>query len=192
MLGAMATIAKPLSDARVVTILKAGGVAVILTDTIYGIVGSALKKSVVLRIYRLRKRNLKKPMIVLVASMRELARFGVRVSPAIGRFLRGAWPGRVSVALPVRGKKWEYLHRGTDYIAFRMPLKKSLRELLLKTGPLVAPSANPEGKPPATTIQEAKKYFGARVDCYVDEGKFVRKPSTLVKVVEGKPLVIRK
>ncbi|MBI2888607.1 MAG: threonylcarbamoyl-AMP synthase [Candidatus Liptonbacteria bacterium] len=185
-------LAKSFSDARVTQVLKHGGVAVIPTDTIYGIVGSALKVETVARIYRLRKRNLRKPMIVLIASLRELARFGVRVSPAITRFLRGAWPGRVSVALPVRDKKWEYLHRGTEYVAFRVPLKKALRELLIKTGPLVAPSANLEGKPPAKALCEAKEYFGTKVDCYVDGGELVRKPSTLVKVVEGKPVVMRK
>ncbi len=195
--------AKSLADSRVTRTLKDGGVAVIPTDTIYGIVGSALLPKTVARIYQLRKRNMRKPMIVLVASIRELARFGVRLSPAVTRFLRGAWPGRVSVALPVhpsfaesyggqRGKKWEYLHRGTAYIAFRVPLKKTLRELLAKTGPLVAPSANLEGKPPAKSIREARKYFGTKVDCYVDGGELVRKPSTLVKVIEGKPVTIRK
>ncbi len=183
---------KSLTDSRVARILKDGGVAVIPTDTVYGIVGLAIKPETVARIYRLRKRNLKKPMIVLIASLRELAQFDVHLSSAITRFLRGAWPGRVSVALPVRGKKWEYLHRGTEYIAFRVPLKKTLRELLMKTGPLVAPSANLEGKPPAKALREAKKYFGTKVDCYVDGGELVRQPSTLVKVVEGKPVVMRR
>ncbi len=180
------------TDINLIKILNVGGVAVIPTDTIYGIVGSALKPEIVARIYRLRKRSVKKPMIVLIASIQELGRFGVRLSPAVTRFLRGAWPGRVSVALPMPGKKWEYLHRGTRYIAFRVPLKKALRELLAKTGPLVAPSANLEGKPPAKTTHEARKYFGAKVDCYVDGGELVRRPSTLVKVIEGKPVVVRK
>ena len=188
----MAVTLKSLTDSRVARIVKGGGVGVIPTDTIYGIIGSALMPKTVARIYTLRKRNLKKPMIVLIASLRELARFGVRPSPAVTRFLRGAWPGRVSVAFPVRGKKWGYLHRGTEYVAFRVPIKKALRELLMKTGPLVAPSANLEGKPPAKTLREARKYFGAKIDCYVDGGELVRKPSTLVKILEGKPVVVRK
>jgi L-threonylcarbamoyladenylate synthase len=180
---------------KAVDILKDGGVAVIPTDTIYGIVGSALKSATVARIYKLRKRNLKKPFIVLIPSLQGLAQFGVRMGAMrrpLLRFLRGVWPGRVSVALPVKGGKFGYLHRGTEYIAFRVPAKKMLRELLMKTGPLVAPSANLEGKPPAGTVKEAQKYFGAKVDCYVDGGRIERKPSTLVKILEGKPVVIRK
>ncbi|MBI2623506.1 MAG: threonylcarbamoyl-AMP synthase [Candidatus Liptonbacteria bacterium] len=191
----MAVLANSLSDAGVVRVLRVGGVAVIPTDTIYGIVGSALREKTVVRIYKLRKRNPKKPLIVLIGSLRELSRVGVRLGALrrpLFRFLRGVWPGRVSVALPVKSKKFGYLHRGTGYIAFRVPAKKALRELLMKTGPLVAPSANVEGKSPATTLREAQRYFGDRADCYVDGGKVMRKPSTLVKILEGKPVVIRK
>ncbi len=47
-------------------VLRRGGVGVMPTDTIYGIVGSALRPSTVRRIYRLRRRNLRKPMIILI------------------------------------------------------------------------------------------------------------------------------
>ncbi len=47
-------------------ILKSGGIGVIPTDTIYGLVGSALNKKAVRRIYQLRQRNPKKPLIILI------------------------------------------------------------------------------------------------------------------------------
>ncbi|MBM3257176.1 MAG: threonylcarbamoyl-AMP synthase [Candidatus Liptonbacteria bacterium] len=180
---------------ELLNVLKKGGVAVIPTDTIYGIVGSALRKETVARIYNLRKRNLKKPFIVIISSLDALAQFGIKLSllhRPVMRFLKGVWPGRVSVALPVKSKKFEYIHRGTNYIAFRIPAKKSLRELLEKTGPLVAPSANLEGEPPATTLREAQRYFGARVDYYVDGGKIQKKASTIVKILGSKPVTLRK
>ncbi len=178
-----------------VAVLQQGGVAIIPTDTIYGIVGLAFRKSTVLRIRRLRKRNRKKPLVVLIPSLDALTRFGIRlgvVKKPVMRFLKKTWPGRISVALPVPGKKFDYLHRGTGFIAFRVPQKKQLRELLKKTGPLVAPSANLEGKLPATTIREAKKYFGTQVDWYEDGGKVERKASTLVKIINGTPVMIRR
>lgn len=52
-----------------------------------------------------------------------------------------------------------------------MPADEGLRELLRQTGPLIAPSANPEGAPPARTISEAEAYFGDGVDIYVDGGE---------------------
>ncbi len=59
---------------------------------------------------------------------------------------------------------------------------KKLFSLLQKTGPLVAPSANPQGLTPASNIKEAKKYFGDRVDFYIAGGTLISKPSTIIKI----------
>jgi len=56
----------------------------------------------------------------------------------------------------------------------------------------VAPSANLEGKPPAKTITEAKKYFGDKVDFYVNSGKIIGPASILIQIKNNKIIVIRK
>ncbi len=176
----------------IVRILKSGGVGVLPTDTIYGIVGSALSRKAVQRIYRLRHRNTKKPMIVLIHGASGLEQFGVLLDKRIEWKLREFWPGRTSIIFPCRAKKFSYLHRGTKTVAFRVPKPKKLRELLFATGPLVAPSANYEGAPPAKTIREAKRYFGGAVDFYVDGGRIDRKPSSVLAFRGRKIKVIRK
>ncbi len=72
-----------------------------------------------------------------------------------------------------------------------MPDSAELRDLLLQTGPLMAPSANKEGEPTATTVEEARRAFGDRVDLYVDVGVLDSLPSTLVKFENNKPIVLR-
>jgi len=165
-------------------ILKHGGIGVMPTDTIYGLVGSALKKKTVERIYHVRKRNKEKPMIILISSLRNLAHLGVRIDARTKKILLRLWPGKVSVILPCTSKKFAYLHRDARSLAFRFPKKKSLRNLLAQTGPLVAPSANREGKLPATTIREAKLYFDKKIDFYLDGGKIDGKPSRLIRIVD--------
>jgi L-threonylcarbamoyladenylate synthase len=172
-------------------ILKEGGVGVIPTDTIYGVVGSALSKKTVTRIYRLRRRNRMKPMIILLSSQRDLRRFGVTVGAPTRKILKKLWPGKISIILPCVSKKFSYLHRGTETLAFRIPKNAGLRGLLRTTGPLVAPSANLEGRPPARTIGEAKKYFGNRVDFYMDVGPRFSKPSSLIKLHGNNFVVLR-
>jgi L-threonylcarbamoyladenylate synthase len=152
------------------------------TDTLYGLVGSAFSKKAVKRIYAVKKRNMKKPLIVLIGSFRDVKRFGVVLTSIQRKFLRHVWPGPVSVILPVRGKKFVYLHRGTRGVAFRLPRSVRLRSFLKKTGPLVAPSANPEGKPPAKVIAQARRYFGDTIDFYIDGGILKRNPSTLLQM----------
>jgi L-threonylcarbamoyladenylate synthase len=93
--------------------------------------------------------------------------------------------------LTAAGKKsFYFLHRGNNTLAFRLPKKPDLIALLKKTGPLVAPSANPEGLIPATTIKAAKEYFGDQVDFYAS-GRVSKKPSKIVALIEGSIKVIR-
>lgn len=172
-------------------LLKEGAVGVILTDTLYGICGSALNKKTVNKIYRLRKRNPKKPMIILISSLKDLKHFGIKLNSFQKNILTKIWPSRISVILKCESKKFFYLHRGLKTLAFRLPKDKELIKILEISGPLVAPSANLEGEKPAETINEARKYFLDKV-FYYNKGKRVSLPSTIVNLQENKIKVLRK
>lgn len=173
-------------------VLRQGGVGVIPTDTIYGIVGPASEKKTVERIYKLRKRNPEKPFIILISAVSDLKKFGVKMDKYHQAFLKEAWPGPISVILAAPDKKLAYLHRGKKSLAFRLPSQAALRALIKKTGPLVAPSANWEGERPARTIKEAQKFFGPDVEFYMDAGRVVGKASTLIDFTGKEPVVLRK
>ncbi len=166
---------------QALAVIKRGGVVVMPTDTLYGIVASALLPEAVERVFTLRKRDLHKPVIVLIADRSDLDRFSVKPAASLNQFLDTVWPGAVSVVLPVEGAGFDHLHRGTRTIAFRLPSDESLRAFLRQSGPLIAPSANRAEEPAATTITEAKNFFGDTVDCYIDGGKKEGAPSTLVR-----------
>jgi L-threonylcarbamoyladenylate synthase len=188
---------------KLVKILKSGGMAVIPTDTIYGLVGSALRPETVERIYKIRRRSPNKPMIILIGKISDLSKFGMKPDQETKNILRRLWPariatrsvsggpGEISVILPCRQKKFHYLHRGTNSLAFRLPKKIDLINLLQITGPLVSPSANPEGLEPAKNITEAKKYFGDKVDIYISAGTINKSPSTLIEIKNGKIKILR-
>ncbi len=162
-------------------ILRSGGVAVIPTDTVYGLVASALIPEAVERVFQLRQRDLHKAVIVLISDEAELHQFSVVLDDRAQTFLRSVWPGKVSVVLPTaKPDHWIYLHRGTRDIAFRVPADEALCAFLKQSGPLIAPSANIAGQPAATTIATARTYFGDQVDHYIDGGSLESAPSTLV------------
>lgn len=123
--------------------------------------------------------------------MDDLRRFGIKLDKTKSDTVAKLWPGKVSVVLPCSSNKFKYLSRGSKTLAFRLPEKRSLINILKETGPLVAPSANPEGKDPAKNISEAKKYFGTKVDYYIDGGELRSKPSTLVSLEENSIRVLR-
>lgn len=162
---------------ELVKIIKQGRVAVIPTDTLYGLVAGAFSNKAIGKIYKIKKRQKSKPLITLISSLTDLKKFKIKPSQEELKILRTVWPGPVSVILS--GK------------AFRLPKKKSLIEVLKKTGPLVAPSANPEGKKAALTIQEARKYFGNQVDFYLAGGRLRGQPSTLIEIRNREIKVLR-
>jgi L-threonylcarbamoyladenylate synthase len=179
-------------ETSAIALLKKGGVGILPTDTLYGIVGSALQKDTVDKIYKLRKRDEGKPMIILLADIDALKNFEIKLSPEEQRVLEKIWPNKISVILPCASEKFLYLHRGTNSLAFRIPQKESLRAFLKETGPLVAPSANTQGEKPAETIAEAKQYFGDMLDFYLDEGPMWSEPSTIIALNDGVVSIIRK
>ncbi len=181
-----------MQNPRLIAVLNRGGIAVIPTDTIYGIVAKVLDREAATRLYRLRRESAKKPFIILIDSLERLREFGITLTRKNLAFLHQVWPGPVSVVLSCKAGDFLYLHLGTGTLAFRLPKSKQLQTLLKETGPLLAPSANPGGKKPATTIAEAKKYFGTDVNMYVGAGrKMSGKPSTLVSLLSGTPRILR-
>ena len=168
-----------------------GGIGVLPTDTLYGVVGSALDPDAVDRIYELKRRDHRKPLIVLISDIEMVEQFGVELSDTLRTRLATYWPGPVSIVLPIIDDQFEYLSRGTDTIAFRLPKDDSLCDLIRTVGPLVAPSANMEGMPPATTVEEAKRYFGTDVDFYVDGGPCEGPASRLIRLDGEEEEVLR-
>lgn len=180
------------NNENVIKILKNNGVVVMPTDTIYGMVGKADNESVVNRIYAIRKRDPKKPCIVLIGDISELKKFSIILNEEQENKIKKLWPisamtdighqRATSIILDCPDEKFSYLHRGTNTLAFRLPSPEAFRNMLLKTGPLIAPSANLETFPPSETIEDAKKHFGDSVDLYVDGGLLIGKASRLIKL----------
>lgn len=162
--------------------LRHGQVGVLPTDTLYGVAAYAFDSRAVERIYEIKQRSRDKPLIILIDSIERLKQFNIELSPAQHEKTTTYWPGPYSLVLPSKTDELAYLHRGGQSLAFRLPDKPELQDLLRRSGPIVAPSANPEGRPPAVNIEQAKEYFGSRVDFYVDGGELQGKPSTLVKL----------
>lgn len=171
--------------------IKNGEVAVIPTDTIYGIVGSALKSKTVEKIYKLRKRTSSKPMIILIESKDQISALGVKLSSNQLKTLFSLWPNPLSIVVDIKSQSLNYLHRGMNSLAFRMPDNEFLLKLLKISGPIVAPSANFEGEAAALTQTDAENYFKDHVAFYIDGGELKSKPSTVAKLEGEKLKVLR-
>ncbi|HSX27910.1 MAG TPA: L-threonylcarbamoyladenylate synthase [Candidatus Saccharimonadales bacterium] len=160
--------------------IAAGGVGIIPTDTLYGMVASALQPQAVQRVYELKGRASSKPCIILIDRPERALEFGVPATELA--MVRQYWPGALSVIFSTIDPRFAYLRRSLGVPPFRVPDRADLRDFLARSGPIIAPSANQEGETPVATIKEAQAAFGDSVDVYIDGGKLQGEPSTIVKV----------
>ena len=127
----------------------------------------------------------------MIGDINELKKFSIVLTEAQRNEI-GKYKEPTSFILDCSDDNFKYLHRDTKTLAFRVPAQEALQDLLMKTGPLIAPSANPEGLLPAQTIAEAKKYFGDAVDLYLDAGSITSKASKIIKLQkDGSVTVLR-
>jgi L-threonylcarbamoyladenylate synthase len=151
---------------QLIECLRKGGVAVIRTDTLYGLVARIDDEQAVEKVYHLKERNDDKPCIVLIPD----ATYVPAHQDVIKRLTDEYRGVATSIVVP-KSTEQASITRGQDSVAYRIPQDESLRALLRHTGPLIAPSANPQGLPPARIVEEARVYFGQSVDCYLDGGE---------------------
>jgi len=172
---------------KVVRVLEEGGIVCAPTDTIYGLLADAGNRKAVERLYELRRPS-GRPFIVLIPEVEDALNFDIRM-PRLGFALLSSG---LTVIFQKRTTIPTYLTRWRKSLALRVPIRGTFITKLMKEfrGPLVAPSANPEGMPPARDVKEAMNYFGDKVDLYVRGAKLEGKPSTIVKFVSDKAIKV--
>lgn len=146
--------------------LDKGKIAVIRTDTLYGIIAKVNDQEAIEKVYTVKHRDPSKACITLVSDKKDIGQYGDEVERVSSEF-----PNQAITVLVPRTIEPEFLTRGKNMVSYRIPKDQRVLDILKQTGPVIAPSANPEGLAPARTIAQAQGYFGEAVDIYVDDGE---------------------
>ena len=165
---------------RAVEVLNRGGVAVIPTDTVYGLAARPDFEEAVDRLYTIKGREAKKPIALLASDVEAIGRFGYPVEGKARELAEKYWPGALTMVIGKEG--------------FRIPDHAKTRELIAACGGVLrVTSANLSGRRPATDAPQALKDVGLSADYVVDDGVSPGGvPSTVVRVaVDGSIEVLR-
>ena len=161
--------------------LRAGGVVVFPTESVYWLGADATSAAAVARLIALRGREAGKPILVLVRDLAMAETMSPAFPPLARRLARRFWPGPLTLVVPARPGLPEPLTAGTGTIGVRVPGHPAAAALVAALGgPLTAPSANPPGGEPPRRIDSVRRYFGDAVDAYVDGGELPGGASTVV------------
>jgi L-threonylcarbamoyladenylate synthase len=174
-------------------IIEAGGVIAFRTDTFYGLGTDPFNHAGVARINRLKEREGRKPVLVVISAREEAERFIADKTPLFDELTNHYWPGALTIVCKARAEVPEGLTAGSGTIGLRLPFDDDVRELIGACGgALTATSANLAGQPAASSAPEVAQYFPGELDLIIDGGHArTDKPSTVVDVSQGRTRLIR-
>jgi L-threonylcarbamoyladenylate synthase len=169
-----------------VAALQRGDVIAFPTETLYGLGADALNAAAVDKVFQLKDRDSANPIPVLVSDRAMLSILVAEVPALAQRLIERFWPGPLTLVLPARAEVPRPLLNSTGGVGVRISSHPIATQLVKSLGrPLTATSANPSGRAPAHTVEEAKNYFTGRVEIFVDGGALTSKTGSTVAEVIG-------
>jgi L-threonylcarbamoyladenylate synthase len=184
---------EPGAIAEAAALLKAGGLVVFPTETVYGLGAHALDAAAVAAIFEAKGRPSTDPLIVHIRGAADMDAL-VRDVPNIAvRLAERFWPGPLTLILPKRDVVPGQVTAGLDTVAVRVPAHPVARLLLEVAGvPVAAPSANLFSRPSPTRASHVLADLDGRVDMVLDAGPTdVGIESTVLDLTTVPPLVRR-
>lgn len=177
-----------------VAILQSGGVVMVPTDTVYGLIGNAMDPGAIQRLFAIKRRAHTRALPLFVRDL-DMVHDVAYVSDRKARFLAQVWPGKVTVVFQRKGNITPLLTGGKDTVGIRIPDSELLGDIFRFIDfPLVQTSANLSKSEPMRTAQEAADYFshaGGFPDAVIDGGVLEGQSSVVVDFTQDKPFVLR-
>ena len=143
-------------------LLEQGGLVAFPTETVYGIAANLLNKTAIERLKKIKERPENKNYSVHVGSKGDIEKYAVNVLPRAHKVIDRFWPGPLTVILAAPDGK---------SVGLRMPKNDIALNLLNRVDfPVVAPSANRPGHPPACDGEKASRELNGLIDLVLDGG----------------------
>jgi len=165
-------------------LLRRGGLVAFPTETVYGLGANLQDPQAVQELYQVKQRPFEKQATLHIADFGQVERERAAVSPLAWEILRRFWPGPLTVVLA---------RPDGSTIGFRMPGHPVALALLKEAAvPVIAPSANLAGQPPAVTAEQVLRVFSDKIDAVLDGGPASSGvSSTVVDLSSEPPRILR-
>ena len=161
-------------------------VIAIETDTVYGLGCLLNSKNAIKRIFDIKKRDVHKPLAVLVSNLNQVKDLIVNFDEYKEYFVK-YWPGAITFICP-KSKMVDYdITSNLETVGLRMPNDKKLLSIIEHFGPLVMTSLNISSEEPILKFKDAL-VFENKVDFLVKGNDLSNIPSTVYDLVNKKTL----
>ncbi len=193
----------PLAIRDAATVLQAGGLALVPTETVYGVGVSVAayagsqdmpdETTGYARIFSLKQRDVRQTVPWLVAGVDALDRFGVDVPPQTYRLAQAFWPGALTLIVKAAPCVPAFMQADDGTVALRASASPVIQALIrVCASPLAVTSANTHGMPAPVSFDDVEPRILAGVDAAIDAGTTpCRDASTIISTLDGTCRIIR-
>ena len=177
-------------------ILENDGVIACVTDTVWGLACMPKSEIAVKKIYEIKKRESKKPLILMSDEVYNLFDYVKQpIEKQAQRLIKDHFPGALTLVLDKSDETPDFITSSMQTVGVRIPDNEVFAEICraIEGRVLATTSANISGEPPALTYEEAISYVGDKVDFVVPDYGYIAKgkASTVVGFKDGEIVVFR-
>lgn len=177
---------------KLVSVINNGEIAVVPTDTVYGIIGDATNVDVIHKVYEVKKRDYSKPLILMVSSLDMLSKYVNGIDKLEKELIKKYWPGKLTILFKKNENVSDLITSGSDLVGIRYPNNRDLIDLMEKLNkPLISTSCNISSKNVITSCDMLEEEISKCVSYIYDGGTLSDTSSTIVKVCNSKIEIIR-
>lgn len=179
----------PKNKGIIIDELSAGEVVVSATETVYGFLAKTIFQDAYKKIYKLKKRDIEKPLAVLIGTKEEFYRFG-----KIAKLKQKGYAKKLDAGDTIIIKiaeQFKPLFNNMEKVGFRIP-QCELQKVLVAVGPCWGTSVNVSGEAELNDAQKIDERFGEEIgfiyNCIEPSGK----PSRVIDATGLTSKVVRK
>jgi len=177
---------------KVVEILRAGGIIVYPTDTIYGLGCDIFNKKAVEKIYQLKKREKKKPMSIICSDFKEIAQYALIPDFAF-QIMKKVLPGPYTFILKAKSQTPKTVLSKNKTVGIRLPANKICLALAEKLGnPIITTSLNISKQKVLTNPKQLPKEMLNKISLIIETGTLGSEPSSVIDLSGSYPVILRK
>ncbi|MBM4327702.1 MAG: threonylcarbamoyl-AMP synthase [Deltaproteobacteria bacterium] len=182
---------QPRRIARVAEILRADGVIVYPTDTVYGLGCDMNSKKSLSRVRRIKRMDEKRPLTFVFSDLKQISHYA-QVTDTTYRILRRFLPGPYTFVLKATRLVPRIVLTKRQEVGIRIPDNRICQALVEALGnPILSSSVRLPDDQLMDDPKEIDRSYKDQVDLVIDGGVFFPEPSSIVSLIDDQPLVLR-
>lgn len=182
---------QPRHIARVVDTLRADGVIVYPTDTVYGLGCDIQSRKALERVRRIKRIDNKRPLSFVFADLKTISEYA-QVTDQAYKIMKRYLPGPYTFVLKATRLVPRLVLTKRHEVGIRIPDNKICQALVTALGnPILSSSVRLPDDQLHDDPQEIERLYRNQVELVIDGGVFLPQPSSIISLVDDVPVVLR-